>query len=56
MKAVIETTFKVRDNNHSTYYSFPVFSEKIEETLCSQLQFLERLGGPYTLALNLRKS
>lgn len=42
MKVVIESAFPIRGQNISSYYSFPVYSKKIEETLCRQLEFLKQ--------------
>jgi len=42
MKVVIESSFPVRGQNIISYYSFPVYSKEIEETLCRQLEFLKQ--------------
>ena len=42
MKVVIESSFPIRGQNVSSYYSFPVYSPEIEETLCRQLEFLKQ--------------
>lgn len=42
MKVVIESSFPLRGQNVSSYYSFPVYSPEIEETLCRQLEFLKQ--------------
>ena len=42
MKVIIETSFPVRDKTVSSYYSFPVYSPKIEETMIRELEFLKQ--------------
>lgn len=56
MKAIITSTFHVRDNPVSSYYSFPVFSEEIEKTMIRQLDFLERTKVNYSLDLKIVKN
>jgi hypothetical protein len=53
MKAIIETKFFVRDVPHGSYYSFPTYSDEIEKTLTSQLEFLRRHGSEYSLSLTI---
>jgi len=53
MKAIIKTEFQVRDKVMATYNSFPVFSARIEETMERSLAFLSKLGGPFSLTLEL---
>lgn len=53
MKAIIETKFFVRDVPHGSYYSFPTYSDDIQKTLISQLEFLERQGSEYSLSLTI---
>jgi len=42
MKAVIESSFPVRGKDITSYHSFPVYSDKIEETMSRQLDFLKQ--------------
>lgn len=56
MKAVIESTFYVRDRPVSSYTSFPVYSDEIEKTLNRQLEFLQRHGSDFTLNLKIVKN
>jgi hypothetical protein len=42
MKVVITSSYPLRDGNITSYYSFPVYSTHIEETLCRQLEFLKQ--------------
>lgn len=54
MKAIIETTFYVRDKPVTSYYSFPTYSDEIEKTMTRGLEFLQRLGGSeYSLNLTI---
>lgn len=53
MKAVINTTFYVRDVPHSGYYSFPTYSDEIEKTMIRELEFLQRNGTEYSLTLTI---
>lgn len=54
MKVVIETSFPVRDQNITSYHSFPVYSDEIEKTLINQLEFLNRMKGPRKLTMEVR--
>jgi hypothetical protein len=42
MKVIIESSFPIREETFTRYFSFPVFSSKIEETLAEQLKFLNQ--------------
>ena len=42
MKATIESSFPLRGQTISRYCSFPVYSDKIEETLIRELGFLKQ--------------
>jgi hypothetical protein len=42
MKVVIESSYPLRGQDVTSYYSFPVYSKEIEETLCRQLEFLNQ--------------
>ena len=53
MKAIIETTFYVRDVPQSSYYSFPTYSDEIEKTMIRELEFLQRHGSEYSLKLTI---
>lgn len=54
MKAVIESSYPLRDGNITSYHSFPKFSKEIEETLVRQLKFLEKNDKrPYKLKLTI---
>lgn len=56
MKAVISSTFYVRGLPKHSYYSFPVYSDEIEKTLISQLEFLQRHGSDFSLELKITKN
>ena len=53
MKAIVQTTFYVRDIPYSGYYSFPVYSDEIEKTMIRELEFLQRHGSEYSLTLTI---
>jgi hypothetical protein len=53
MKAVIESNFKVREKHIGSYYSFPVYSDHIENTLTRLLEFHKRCDHPFTLELKI---
>ena len=54
MKAIIESSYTLRNQKVGTYYSFPVYSDKIEETLIRELEFLKRLDAkPFSLEFKL---
>lgn len=53
MKAIIESKYKVRDRDVSSYYSFPVYSKSIEETLIRELEFHKRCKHPFSLELRI---
>lgn len=53
MKVVIETSYPLREQNICSYYSFPVYSDKIEDTLIRQLEFFRRLGKPFSIELKI---
>ena len=55
MKAIIESTYKLRGQNIGTYYSFPVYSKNIEETMIRELEFHRRCDHPFTLELKIIK-
>jgi hypothetical protein len=42
MKVIIESSFLLRGEKISSYYSFPVYSDEIEETLSRELKFLNQ--------------
>jgi len=42
MKVTIESSFPVRDKTITSYWSFPVYSDKIEETMDRSLNFLKQ--------------
>ena len=54
MKAIVETQFYVRDVPHSSYYSFPTYSDEIEKTLIRELEFLQRHGSEYSISLTIK--
>jgi hypothetical protein len=54
MKATIESSFPVRGENVTSYYSFPVYSDKIEETMIRQLEFLKQYDK-FLLVLKISK-
>ena len=56
MKAIISTEFKVRDKVRTTYHSFTSYSTNLEETMVRSLGFLENLGKPYRLTLEINKN
>jgi hypothetical protein len=53
MKAIIQTKFYVREKPCTSYYSFPVYSDEIEKTLCRELEFLQRQGSSFSLELKI---
>lgn len=53
MKAVINTLFYVRDRPVATYYSYPVYSDEIEKTMCRELEFLCNHGSNFSLELKI---
>ena len=42
MKVTIESSFPIRNENVTRYFSFPMFSKKIEETMLEELKFLNQ--------------
>ena len=42
MKVIIESSFPLRDQNITSYYSFPVYSDEIEKTMSRLLEFLRQ--------------
>jgi hypothetical protein len=56
MKAIIESTFYVRDKPVSSYSSFPIYSDEIEKTMTRQLEFLQRHGSDFSLTLKIIKN
>lgn len=54
MKVIIESKFPVRGQNITSYKSFPVYSDKIEETLCKELEFLKQYDS-FTLEMKIIK-
>jgi hypothetical protein len=54
MRAIIQTEFKIRDQDHTAYYSFPKYSDEIESTMIRELEFLQRLGNDYSLTLTIK--
>ena len=56
MKAIIESRYYVREKPVSNYTSFPVYSDDIEKTLMSHLDFLNRHGSDFTLTLKIVKN
>jgi hypothetical protein len=54
MKVVIESLFYVRGKPISSYYSFPVYSKEIEDTMVRQLEFLQRQGSEFKLSLTVK--
>lgn len=56
MKAVINTLFYVRDRPVTAYYSYPVYSDEIEKTMCRELEFLQRHGSDFSLELKITKN
>jgi hypothetical protein len=55
MKATIESTFYVRGKPISSYFSYPVYSDEIENTMVRQLEFLQRHGSAFNLTLKVEK-
>lgn len=54
MKAIINAEYTLRGQKITSYYSFPVYSDKIEETLIRELEFLRRMDSkPYSLELKI---
>jgi hypothetical protein len=42
MKVVITSSFPVRGEMVTSYYSYPVYSDEIEETMSRELKFLKQ--------------
>lgn len=55
MKATIDTRFYVRGNPITSTYSFPVYSDKIEETMIRSLDFLNQYDK-FSLTLKVTKN
>lgn len=55
MKAIIQSTYYVRGNPISSYFSYPVYSNEIENTMIRQLEFLQRHGSQFNLTLKVEK-
>jgi hypothetical protein len=55
MKAVIESSFPIRGQNITRYCSFPVYSDKIEETMIRELEFLKQYDK-FSLTLKVTKN
>jgi len=55
MKVTITSTFPVRGEPISSSYSFPVYSDKIEETMIRQLEFLKQYET-FSLVMKVEKS
>jgi hypothetical protein len=55
MKVTITTSFPLRGENISSSYSFPVYSEKIEETMIRELEFLKNYET-FSLVMKVEKS
>ena len=56
MKAIVESTYLLRGTHISTYASFPVYSDHIEETMFRHLGFLQKQGSDFTLTLKIVKN
>lgn len=54
MKVVIETSFPVRDRIISRYYSYPVYTPRIEETMIRELEFLKQYKT-FTLTMTVKR-
>jgi hypothetical protein len=53
MKAIIESEFFVRNTPYTSYYSFPEYSDQIEEILVRELVFLRKHGSDFKLSLTI---
>jgi hypothetical protein len=54
MKVVIESSFLLRGENITSYYSFPVYSDEIEKTMSRQLEFLKQYDD-FSLSMKITK-
>lgn len=54
MKIVIEGSFPLRGQRIGSYYSFPVYSDRIEETLIRELEFLNQYDE-FSLEMKITK-
>ena len=55
MKVVIESLFYVRGNPITSYHSFPQYTDKIEQTMSSQLDFLNQYDK-FSLTMKVSKN
>lgn len=54
MKVTIESLFYVRGNPITSYHSFPQYTDKIEQTMNSQLDFLNQYDK-FSLTMKVTK-
>lgn len=55
MKVVIESSFPLRGQNITSYYSFPVYSDEIEKTMSRELEFLNQYDS-FSLEMKITKA
>lgn len=55
MKAIVESKYYIRERPITSYWSFPVYSDNIERTLCSRLDFLNQYDN-FELSLTIIKN
>jgi hypothetical protein len=56
MKVTITTTYPLRDKNITRCISFPQFSEEIQETMISQLEYLNKNHTSFSLEMKVTKN
>lgn len=55
MKVTITSSYQLREKPISCTHSFPVYSDKIEETMIRQLEFLKQYET-FSLVMKVEKS
>lgn len=55
MQIIIESSYKIRNKDYSSYHKFAEYSNDIESTLTRHLDFLIRNGGPYKLTFTVKE-
>ncbi len=56
MNVTITTSYPLRDKNITRYISFPEFSEEIQETMISQLEYLNKNHTSFSLEMKVTKN
>ena len=53
MKAIVQSTYFIREKPVHSYHSFPQFSPDIESTMCRLLEFLKKQDSSFNLELRI---